>query len=215
VQRKELKLTTWWEQGRRGVDEGLELYVRQTHPRIEAGFDELSERLRGRNPKYLDADDMRIVAAFKGRGAYLAVKDTTSPDKTAQGIAMAMAGDIEGAIRELCSIRGVAPPVASTILTAADPDQFGVIDRLTMSEVIRLLLCGSNDVASDPALGSLGCAAWQWARDPDGGWPAAYVSYVVGLRKRASELGVRTRDIEKALFASGRAHKRATCGDDE
>lgn len=149
---------------------------------------------------------MRVVAAFKGRGAYLAAKETNVPEVTERGIRMAADGDIEGAIRALCGIRGVSIPVASTILTAANPQGFGVIDRLTMAEVIRLLLvrCEAG-LASDEALVDLGWAAWKWTRDPDEGRPAAYARFTVGLQRRATELSVPVRDLEKVLFANGRA----------
>lgn len=199
-------MTDWWSQGRAGIEEGLRLYSEQTSSKVEGDFEDLCARLQGRIPVHLDQADMRVVAAFKGRGAYLAVKETNVSEVTERGIRMAADGDIEGAVRELCQITGVSIPVASTILTAANPQEFGVIDRLTMGEVIRLLLVRSEaGLASDPALADLGWAAWKWTRDPDDGRPAAYARFTVGLRRRARELAVPVRDLEKALFTNGRA----------
>lgn len=61
-------MTDWWSLGQAGIDEGLRLYSEQTSTKIERGFEDLCARLRGRSPMYLDATDMRVVAAFKGRG---------------------------------------------------------------------------------------------------------------------------------------------------
>jgi len=201
-----MAMTDWWSLGRAGIDEGLCLYSEQTSQKIERGFEDLCARLQGRSPVHLDQADMRVVAAFKGRGAYLSAREANVAEITGRGIGLAAAGDIEGAVRELCGMKGVRVPVASTILTAANPREFGVIDRLTMGEVIRLLLIRSEaGLAPDAALVDLGWAAWKWTRDPDNGWPAAYARFTVGLRRRALELAVPVRDLEKVLFAHGRA----------
>ena len=199
-------MTDWWSLGQAGIDEGVRLYSEQTSTKIEQGFEDLCARLQGRSPMHLDATDMRVVAAFKGRGAYLSAREANVEAVTERGIGLAAAGEIENAVRALCTMKGVRVPVASTILTAANPQGFGVIDRLTMGEVIRLLLIRSTaGLASDEALADLGWAAWKWVRDPDDGWPVAYVRFTLGLRRRATEMSVPVRDLEKALFAYGRA----------
>lgn len=199
-------VTDWWSEGQTGINEGLRMYSAQTRPGLERDFEELCARLDLRVPARLDKEDMRVVAAFKGRGAYLAVQDPRVPDITERGIGLAVAGDIEGGIRELCNLRGVSVPVASTILTAANPREFGVIDRLTMGEVVRLLVVRSEaGLSPDASLADLGWAAWRWVRDPIEGWPVAYARYVSGLRRRSAELSVTARVVEKVLFAYGRA----------
>jgi hypothetical protein len=94
-------VTDWWSLGQAGIDNGVGLYSEQTSTKIERGFEDLCARLRKRTPMYLDATDMRVVAAFKGRGAYLSAREPNVAEITERGIGLAAAGDIEGAVRTL------------------------------------------------------------------------------------------------------------------
>jgi hypothetical protein len=84
-------------------------------------------------------------------------------------------------IVRLDSLRGVAVPIASAILTVTDPQAYGVIDKRVWQ---LLYLYGEVDHSPE----GIGLSVRHWE------------DYLPKLRQWASELGVGVRTVERSLF---------------
>jgi hypothetical protein len=101
----------------------------------------------------------------------------------------------ERRVELLTSLRGVGLPMASAILTLTDPQKYGVIDI----RVWQILYdCGAVGVN----------------RSGRGFTVSNWIKYIEELRYWAEAMGVRARDVERALFEQhrekqqGRLYKR-------
>jgi thermostable 8-oxoguanine DNA glycosylase len=96
---------------------------------------------------------------------------------TKEAFKLAEKDDIQGSIKLLLQLEGVAIPIASTILAMKYPDKFAIIDKRVIT--------------------ALGKKEWLKSYLQD---PRTYEEYLLLLRKLAKERGVSLRDLERSLF---------------
>ena len=198
----------WWDDGAGGVRKGLALYSKRTDQQLEETFDEMSSRVRHRDPLYLDNEDLAVAAEFKvwgglRRRAHSRAMAAASVEATTKdALALAEQGKHEDALRLLTTLPGVAAPTASAILAAAMPDSYGIIDRFCMGEIGYLVVTRLRDEPRpDSALQRLADALPEWAQ---GSAVNTYRPYTEGLRQRAADTGFAVRQVEMALSGQAR-----------
>jgi hypothetical protein len=94
-------------------------------------------------------------------------------------------------LEALMQLDGVSVPMASAVLTLLKPERYGVLD-VRVWQVLHAM----GGVDANP--GGRGFTFAHWAR------------FLVLLRHFAKRLGVRARDVERALFAAHRARQSGT-----
>lgn len=213
----------WWDRGDRGTEEGLGHYRLQVSRRneedIDRRFEEASLAVRTRAPRCLTAEDLMVVMDFKNppgrrQRAHGAAESQKMEVRriTAEALELAETNEIE-ALKMLTGLRWVGVPTASAILAMVMPERFGVIDRLVMGEIGRLIgdRLRVSSISRSSALVTLAGALTLWA---EGDVAKAWAEYSNGLRQRVDELKSTStpRTIEKALWGWAEHHRLLRLG---
>lgn len=147
-------------------------------------------KLRGaRRRGYLTPGELEAVCRWKSARAVRHIKANT-PWSVRSLTRRAIATRSERRRLELlCTLDGVSVPMASAILTLLDPRRYGVIDIRVWQILYRL-----GAVTRKP--NGTGFTFEDWYR------------FLMIVRYFARKLGVKTRDIERTLFAVHRKYQR-------
>ena len=200
----------WWDEGNIGIEQGLSHYEHHVSLRsegdIDRAFDETNRSVGRRTPRFLTVDDLIVVMDFKNppgrrQRAHDAAKSQSSEVERITREALDwVETDASRALKLLTTLKWVGVPTASAILAMVMPERFGVIDRLVMGEIGRLVADRLRvDHKSSVAMVTLADALTLWS---EGDEAKAWAMYSEGLRQRADELTVASspRTIEKALW---------------
>ena len=149
----------------------------------------LIRRLRpARTRGYLTRSEFEAVCVWKSPRAIHHIK-ANSPSQVRTATRRALATRDEGRrLSELMALRGVAVPMASSILMFVDPARYGVID-------IRVwqLLYAIGTVAKKPR--GVGFTVNDWC------------AFLATLRSMATRFHASARDVERALFRVHQEHQ--------
>jgi hypothetical protein len=142
-----------------------------------------------RDRGYLTRSELQKVCYWKSPRAIRHVRANTARQvRAATGRAL-RCRDEEGRIEALLRLKGVSVPMASAVLTLVSPRRYGVID-------IRVwkLLHGHGVVTRNAEGVGLSSGNWQ--------------QFLAVIRYFARKLGVKARDVERALFDAHRARRQ-------
>lgn len=137
-----------------------------------------------RQPLYLTANDFEVILAWKLRSQYgrqkqLRRANTEEVIRTVTGVGLTITHpepdyELELRVGLLCTLRGVAVPVASAILTLVFPETYGVIDFRAWRQV--------------------------FGKERSGFTISDYKRYLNAIRPLARELGYTVQEVDLAVW---------------